>query len=304
MKRTTVAAAAAACLSLLVSASASAQGGQASNPSANPHAQPAASGHTPPQGDETATLVNQIAELRAQIARLEAALTQGHSAPSSQAMSAQSGAGPMGRMRMQPQPMQGGMSGGGQSPMAGMEAMMGMMDEMMGGMMMPMDSGMGTGMMGMGKMGAMPMPAMQVSALPGFPGASHIYHVGATGFFLDHPEHITLTTDQQTRLGQIREKALMGQATAQRAIEQAEQELWDLTAAESPDATKIDAKVRAIEKLRGDQRLAFIRAVGEAAGILTDEQRQQLTGVLPPASDPAHAPAPPQPQQGGMGGHM
>ena len=29
------------------------------------------------------------------------------------------------------------------------------------------------------------------SALPGFPGQSHLYHIGATGFFLDHPEHIT-----------------------------------------------------------------------------------------------------------------
>ncbi len=36
--------------------------------------------------------------------------------------------------------------------------------------------------------------------------------------------------------------------------------------------------MKEIEKLRGDQRLAFIRAVGEAAKILTDEQRTALLG--------------------------
>jgi Spy/CpxP family protein refolding chaperone len=154
------------------------------------------------------------------------------------------------------------------------------------------------GMTGAGKMGQMPMPGMQVSALPGFPGASHIYHVGATGFFLDHPEHITLTTEQQTQLRQIREKALMDQASGQRKIDQGEQELWDLTASDSPDAAKIETKVREVEKLRGDQRLAFIRAVGDAAAALTDEQRKQLTGMLPPA------PTPPPVQQAAPGGGM
>jgi Spy/CpxP family protein refolding chaperone len=312
MKTRAVAAAAAVVLSSLAGSSVFAQGGQPSNAPLHTRSQPATPLHTPP-GDQ-ASLVDQIAELRAQIARLEAAFTQGHTAPAPHATPPQSGAGPMGRMRMQGQPMQGGMSGmpgvpgggqGGMSGGAGMGGMMGMMEQMSGGMETPMGSGMGMGMMGMGKMGAMPMPGMQVSALPGFPGASHIYHVGATGFFLDHPEHITLSTDQQARLGQTREKAMMEQATAQRAIDQAEQELWDLTAADSPDAAKIEAKVREIEQLRGDQRLAFVRAVGAAAGVLTDEQRQQLTGMLPPApaQAPPHAPAA-QPQQGGMGGHM
>ncbi len=311
MKTCSVAAAAAVVLSSLAGTSAFAQGGQPSNAPAHTRSQPATTPHTPPS-DQAPALVDQIAELRAQVARLEAALTQVHSAPAPQATPPQSGTGPMGRMRMQGQPMQGGMSsgmpGGGQGGMSGgggMGGMMDMMEQMMGGMEMPMESGMGMGMMGMGKMGAMPMPSMQVSALPGFPGASHIYHVGATGFFLDHPEHIALSTDQQVRLGQAREQAMMEQATAQRAIDQAEQELWNLTAADSPDAAKIDAKVREIEKLRGDQRLAFIRAVGAAAGVLTDEQRQQLTGMLPPApaQAPPHAPAA-QPQQGGMGDHM
>lgn len=242
--------------------------------------------------DQTKVLVDQIAELRAQVARLEAALIQGHKqasqpmAPSApmapaQGMGMMDDAMEMGGMGAQPAATSGGMPMGGS----------------------PMGSGMGMEkMMGSGKMGQMPMASMLVSALPGFPGTSHLYHVGATGFFLDHPEHISLTTDQQMKLGELREKTLMEQATAQRKIEQAEQELWDLTGSDTPDASKIEAKVREVEKLRGDQRLAFIRAVGSAAQVLTDDQRKQLAGLLAPTQQQPQQPPPAQ--GGGMGGHM
>lgn len=133
------------------------------------------------------------------------------------------------------------------------------------------------------------------SRLPGFPGASHLYHVGASGFFLDHPQHISLSTVQQTSLNRIKEKALLDRANLDRRIEDAEQELWTLTAADTPDAAKIDATVRAIEKLRGDQRLAFIRAVGDAAQVLTAEQQAALLGTKPPAGTGQQQPAAPKP---------
>ena len=141
------------------------------------------------------------------------------------------------------------------------------------------------------------------ASLPGFPGASHLYHVGGTGFFLDHPQHITLSTQQQTALNRIKEKALLDGSSFERRIADAEQELWTLTAADTPDAAKIDPKVRAIEKLRADQRLAFIRAVGEAGKVLTSDQQAALLGTKPPAgnspppadSKPAPMPAMPAP---------
>lgn len=141
----------------------------------------------------------------------------------------------------------------------------------------------------MGSMGASKMPAkkgmggmkMSSSALPGFPGMSHLYHIGSTGFFLDHPTHITLTPDQQMTLNRMKEKATLEQSDADRKIEAAEQQMWQLTAADSPDADKIEAKTREVEKLRADQRLAFIRAVGEAAKVLTPEQQQVLLGAKP-----------------------
>ncbi len=238
--------------------------------------------------DPNKELVEQIKLLNAKVARLEAAVAK--IAP------------PAGGMGGMPGMGMGGTKGGGMPGMSGMSGMDNMMMGNMpgmGGMQgggMPGMGGSGGGMMmddmdmmGMGPMGGSKgMKMKMTAALPGFPGASHIYHIGATDFFLDHPEHITLTTDQKTKLGQMKQKAATDKATAQRKIEEAEQQLWELTAADQPDATKIDAKVREIEKLRGDLRMAFIRAVGEAAKVLTDDQRKSLLGFAPPAPEAPH----------------
>ncbi len=298
------------------------------------HLKQAADAQPGAAGDANADLVNQVAALRAEVAKLQAALMQGHAAQPSTNTGGGRGMGGRGRMQgpmgsgqmqpmpsMPPQPMPGaggmaGMSGGGAQPGG---AGMGMDQMMMGGMgggasgggmggMSGGGGGMGMdGMMKMMGMGNMPMggagsPAAMAmpSALPGFPGASHIYHVGATGFFLDHPEHITLTVEQQTALSQKKEQALLQQAEFQRKAAQAEQELWVLTAADQPDAMAIDKKVQEIAKLQGDQRVAFIRAVGEAAKVLTDDQRKELTGMLPPAPTPMAPAAPAMPAGGGM----
>lgn len=230
-----------------------------------------------------------------------------------------------------PAPAMAGMSGAAAAPGGSMK-MMGMMDKMMGMMdkMMPMGGGpmaMGDDKMEMGGMGAGAMPApapaapmsggmgmgmgddkmemggmmgmggaMSQSALPGFPGASHLYHIGATGFFLDHRQHITLTTEQQAGLNKAKEQALLAKSTSDRAVEQAEQALWTLTAADQPDVAGIEAKIAEIGKLTGERRLAFIRAVGEASKLLTDEQRKSLTGFAPPVSTPPAA----APMAGGM----
>jgi Spy/CpxP family protein refolding chaperone len=159
------------------------------------------------------------------------------------------------------------MTGGG---MSGMTGMMGMMNQMMGmGAMPPGSQSMPTS-----------PPTIPQSALPGFPGVSHLYHIGSTGFFLDHAEHISLSTDQQAALNKIKEQALAAKTSADRQIEQAEQEMAALTSADQPDSAKIEAKVSDIEKLRTNERLAFIRAVGEAANLITDDQRKILTGAM------------------------
>jgi Spy/CpxP family protein refolding chaperone len=156
-----------------------------------------------------------------------------------------------------------------------------------------------------GKMGAAGSTSTAMrSDLPGFPGASHIYHVGASGFFLDYAAAIKLTTNQQAALNGIKEKSIGDLAAAQRQIDQAEQELWMLTSSDRPDPMTLETKVREIERLKGDQRIAFIRSVGEAARVLTDDQRAALLGTGAPGAVQVTAPpgsAGSANPQGGMG---
>jgi Spy/CpxP family protein refolding chaperone len=269
--------------------------------------------HKHPPTNAPASVEAQLNQLRQQVAELSR-IVQSHGSPAPQNAKAMPGMGAAA-------PMSGGSGMGAQG--MGMDGMMQMMSAMHGGGgmqqkpghpmgmgMMDMDmmkmKGMGGNMPGMnpppsGGMGMMEMMGMMhgmggmqnmavPSALPGFPGASHLYHIGATGFFLDHPEHITLTTEQQTKLNKIKEDAVLAKSTADRTIAQAEQELWELTGSDQPDIAKIEGKVRENEKLRSDARLSFIRSVGEAAKVLTDEQRKSLVGQAP------HGAKPPDPQ--------
>ena len=141
-------------------------------------------------------------------------------------------------------------------------------------------------MMGTGATGGMKSTAAAAtpSALPGFPGQSHLYHIGATDFFLDHLQHSALTTQQLQLLAQQKQRSLLQQSDLQHQIDAAEERLWQLTGADQPELVNIDKQVREIERLRAEQRIAFIRAVGEAAKALTDQQRQQLTGMRPAES--------------------
>jgi Spy/CpxP family protein refolding chaperone len=276
-----------------LSTPAAAQGG-------HPSTQPATT-----QSDSS--MQEQMAELRTNVARLEAALQmnhQGHSARDGTGSNHPGMAGPSGMdgmamgMNTQKKPMNGmaNMGGDGMTGMGGPGGMPSMKPKPaergdMSGMKMGMGKSKGMKMMGAmsGSAGSEGMATN--SALPGFPGVSHIYHTGASGFFLDHDNHIALTPDQKAALGRFKEKSMLAQNSADRQIQEAEQQLWELTAADKPDAARIEKKIREIEKLRGDRRLGFIRAVGEAAKVLSADQRKMLLGQgpQPPVKDdPQH----------------
>ena len=265
---------------------------QRANPPAN---QPRTPAPATTASGSPADLAAQIAELRSAIARLEASM--GASQQTGSRPAATSGGMPgVGGMKggMMGRKQSAGMGGGKMSKGASGGMKGGMMDDDMGEMppasgaamavgMDGMDSGemsMEVGMMGMGSMGQQGSSNMlRVSSLPGFPGASHIYHIGATGLFLDHPDHVSLDTAQQQELNRLKQGALLAKASAQRKINEAEQQLWELTAADEPDAEQIKTKVDEIASLRAQQRLDFIRAVGEGAKVLTDEQREAFLGT-------------------------
>lgn len=273
---------------------------------------------SPPVADST--LAHQVAGLRQDVEALRAQVAIGYAGSSASATSAQ---GPGGRGMamagggmdddMDDMAMGMGMGGMGSAPagiagapmlsapvqimgapmmaagMTRMESEMPMMDEMMMG--------------GPAQMGAGAQGGSMTSAMPGIAGVSHLLHVGATGFFLDHNAHLALSFDQQQRLGAVRESALLAQATSQRAIEQSEQELWTLTGADLPDFREIERKVRDIERMRADQRISFIRAIGAAGAVLSDAQRHQVTGHPPPGSAGTMPPQDTVPPAG-MSDHM
>jgi Spy/CpxP family protein refolding chaperone len=243
---------------------------------------------------EEEDLLGQIAEIRASVARLEAALEQNHQGVGSGSTGSSSGdaSSAMGMGMGMGMGMMGGHGKSGMSSMGEQGDMQSMPRMKMGGMK-SMDSGSGMSMGGMnqgsmkrmdmmGRMGGMGAaePAAALSRLPGFPGASHIYHIGASGFFLDHADHAQLSRDQRAQLARIQEQSTLDQADSDRQVAGAEQGLWVLTSAGTPDAAAIEAKVREIAKLTADQRIAFIRSVGEAAEVLTDEQRSKMVGDL------------------------
>ena len=212
---------------------------------------------TDPNKDPQA-LLDQITELQVEVVRLRAAVQQ---------------TDPMKRS-----------SAGSRIKMGGGKAMV-VMDDM--GEMGGMPSGEEMGMCCMGEMGGMTKGMKRSgmrssSMMPGQPGASHLYHIGSTGFFLNHAKHIALTPEQKMTLNRLKEKALLDRTTAQRRMGQAEQDLYILTGADQPDTAKIQAKVAEIEKLRTDQRMTFIRAVSEAVNVLTHDQHQALLGTMTP----------------------
>jgi hypothetical protein len=119
------------------------------------------------------------------------------------------------------------------------------------GMMEDMDM---MGMMGMGSMGGRDEDEDDCGPA-GLPGASHVYHIGDR-LLPDHPEHITLTTEQQSALNRAnRRPCWTGRSRSGRSRRPSRSCGVDRRTSRT---SQIQTKVQEIEKLRGEQRLAFI----------------------------------------------
>jgi Spy/CpxP family protein refolding chaperone len=126
--------------------------------------------------------------------------------------------------------------------------------------------------------------------LPSFPDAPQIYHEGALDFFLGRGDQLELSDKQRTDLAAIRTRAERKLAAAAQKVARAEEDLWALTTGTNPDAVAIEAKIAEIGQIEGDRRLAFIRDVGDAARVLTKEQRTII------AKNPTARPSPAGPR--------
>jgi len=99
------------------------------------------------------------------------------------------------------------------------------------------------------------------------------------GFALRHRQELSLTPQQietLKKLGMDSRRAAI-RAGADRKV--AQLDLMTLRQSDPVDMGKVEAKVREIERLRADSRLAAIRMDEQAKAQLTPEQREKLKGL-------------------------
>jgi hypothetical protein len=252
----------------------------------------------------------QITALQQQVVKLQAALKQSHAGKTGSAKGTMSGAKPAMGMGDDSSEMGGMSPDAGKAPMAPMEGEMDQMDAMppgaagmKGKAMKPMGCcGMSMGkpmagasgmaddkMSGMSGGGMAPMKGKGMAAKP-MAGASgqeapHLLHVGAKDFFLDHQQHINMTSDQKMQLEKLKSDAFQQKMSSQTKIDQSEQDLWELTSADQPNSAAIDSKVQEVAKFRADEQMGFIHSVSMASDVLTPDQRAQVVMPMSPANN-------------------
>ena len=103
---------------------------------------------------------------------------------------------------------------------------------------------------------------------------------------LDHRQELGLTAAQTQQLERIRTDFQREAIKLDADQRVAQMDLATLLRADPVDMSKVEAKVREIERLRADLRLGRIRAVEQGKALLTAEQRTKLQALAP---DPATA---------------
>jgi Spy/CpxP family protein refolding chaperone len=93
---------------------------------------------------------------------------------------------------------------------------------------------------------------------------------------LHHRQELGLSAAQVEALERLRADFQRDAVKRDADVRVAEMDLAALLRAEPVDLGKVEAKVREIERLRGDLRLARIRVIEQGKGQLTAEQRAKL----------------------------
>jgi hypothetical protein len=97
---------------------------------------------------------------------------------------------------------------------------------------------------------------------------------------LRHRDQLGLSQDQVRKLEQLRHDFERESIRRDADLRVAEMDLASLTEASEIELGKVEAKVREIERLRSDQRLARIRAIQKAKEELTADQRKKLQEII------------------------
>jgi Heavy-metal resistance len=93
---------------------------------------------------------------------------------------------------------------------------------------------------------------------------------------LRHRERLGLTADQIKQLEQLRNDFAKESIRSEANLRIAEMDLTSLLEAQPVDMTRVEAKIRDIERIRGDLRIARIRSIEKGKAQLTAEQRRKL----------------------------
>lgn len=97
---------------------------------------------------------------------------------------------------------------------------------------------------------------------------------------LRHRDKLELTADQVRHLERLKSEFEKESIRKEADLRVAEMDLKALRDAQSVDLVKVEAKVREIERLRGDLRLARIRTVEKGKEQLTAEQRRKFQELV------------------------
>jgi Spy/CpxP family protein refolding chaperone len=109
---------------------------------------------------------------------------------------------------------------------------------------------------------------------------------------LSHREKLGLSADQVRQLERLRSEYEKESIRKDADLRIAEMELEGLLESPAVEMPKVEAKVREIEKLRADLRLARIRVVEKGKEQLNSEQRQKLQDLLGETGAARWRPAP------------
>jgi Spy/CpxP family protein refolding chaperone len=104
---------------------------------------------------------------------------------------------------------------------------------------------------------------------------------------LEHREQLALTQDQATRLETLRQEFTRETIRRDAELRIVEMDLAALLEQTPADLGKVEAKIRELEKLRADLRIARIRTLEQGRAVLTPEQRTKLQALLGGAGRPA-----------------
>ena len=97
---------------------------------------------------------------------------------------------------------------------------------------------------------------------------------------LSHRDELNLSSDQARNLERLKNDFEREAVKNEGDLRVAELDLSEILKADSVDVKKAESKIREIERLRADLRLARIRAIEQAKAVLSQEQRDKLRAML------------------------